>query len=94
MQYAQTFNHLCQYAGHHADTDARKRERFRRGLSTKLQERLNHVDSFNDLMNLAITQEDPIMAHRAEKKQKAPAGPSSAFAPRYRIVQNTSAAPS
>ena len=33
------------------------------------------------------------MAHHAEKKRKAPAGPSSASAPRYRIVQNTSAAP-
>jgi hypothetical protein len=29
MQYAQVFNHLCQYAGYHADTDARKRDRFR-----------------------------------------------------------------
>ena len=79
---------MCQYAGHHADTDAKKRERFRRGLGTKLQERLNlvRVDSFNDLVNLAITQEDLILAYRAEKKRKAPAGPSSASAPRYRIV--------
>ena len=29
LQYAQAFNHLCQYASHHADTDAKKRERFR-----------------------------------------------------------------
>ena len=96
LQYAQAFYHLCQYAGHHADTDAKKRERFRRGLSTKLQERLNlvHADSFNDLVNLAITQEDLIMAHHAEKKCKAPAGPSSASAPRYRIVQNTPTVPS
>jgi hypothetical protein len=28
-QYAQVFNHLCQYAGSHADTDAHKRDRFR-----------------------------------------------------------------
>jgi hypothetical protein len=35
MQYAQVFNHLCQYAGYHADNDARKRDRFRRGLNTK-----------------------------------------------------------
>ena len=72
LQYAQDFNHLCQYAGHHADTDAKKCERFRRGLTTKLQERLNLVraDSFNDLVNLAITQEDLIMAHRAEKSAR------------------------
>jgi hypothetical protein len=52
------------------------------------------ADTFNDLVNLAITQEDLIMAHRAEKKHKAPAGPSSASAPRYRIVQNIPTAPS
>jgi hypothetical protein len=38
MQYAQVFNHLCQYAGYHADIDARKRDRFRQGLNTKLKE--------------------------------------------------------
>jgi hypothetical protein len=36
------------------------------------------VDTYNDLVNLAITQEDCIMAHRAKKKRKALAGPSSA----------------
>ena len=39
LQYAQAFNHLCQYAGHHTNIDAKKREHFRRGLGTKLQER-------------------------------------------------------
>jgi hypothetical protein len=50
MQYAQVFNHLCQYTGYHADSDACKRDRFRRGLSTKLKERLNLVkaDNFNE----------------------------------------------
>jgi hypothetical protein len=47
MQYAQAFNHLCQYAGHHADIDARKRDRFHRGLNTKLKERLNLVRADN-----------------------------------------------
>ena len=91
LQYAQTFNHLCQYAGHHADTDAKKRDRFRRGLNTKLKERLNLVqpNTYNELVNMAITQEDCIAAHRAEKKRKAPTGPSSAQPPRYRLVQNT-----
>jgi hypothetical protein len=69
-QYAQVFNHLCQYAGPHADTDARKCDRFRRGLNTKLKEWLNLVkaDNFNELVNMAITQEDCIAAHRAEKE--------------------------
>jgi hypothetical protein len=91
LQYAQTFNHLCQYAGHHADTDAKKCDRFRRGLTTKLKERLNLVqpNTYNELVNLAITQEDCIAAHHAEKKRKAPTGPSSAQPPRYRLVQNT-----
>jgi len=80
LQYAQAFNNLCQYAGYHADTDAKRRDRFRRGLSTNLKERLNpiKVDTYNELVNLAITQEDCIMAHRADKKRKALAGPSSA----------------
>ena len=45
--------------------------RFRRGLNTKLRERLNTVraDTFNELVNLAISQEDCIVAHRAEKKR-------------------------
>jgi hypothetical protein len=92
MQYTQAFNHLCQYAGYHANTDAKKQDRFHRGLNTKLKERLNLVktDTFNELVNMAITQEDCILAHRAEKKQKIPTGPSSAQPPRYQLVQNTS----
>ena len=43
---------------------------------------------------MAITQENCIMAHRAEKKRKAPVGPSSAQPLRYRLVQNTPSAPS
>ena len=80
-----------QYAGHHADTDAKKRDRFRRGLNTKLKERLNLVqpNTYNELVNMAITQEDCIAVHRGEKKRKAPTGPSSAQPPRYRLVQNT-----
>jgi hypothetical protein len=73
LQYAQAFNDLCQYVGYHADSNE-NRDRFRRGLNTKLREHLNTVraDSFNELVNLAISQEDCIVAHRAEKKRKAP----------------------
>jgi hypothetical protein len=76
LQYAQAFNDLCQYAGYHADSDEKKRDRFRRGLNTKLRERLNTVraDSFNELVNLAISQEDCIVAHRAEKEEKGTNG--------------------
>jgi len=57
LQYAQVFNHLCQYVGHHVDTDAKKQDRFCRGLNTKLRECLNlvHPNSFNELVNMAIT---------------------------------------
>jgi predicted PolB exonuclease-like 3'-5' exonuclease len=80
LQYAQAFNDLCQYAGYHADSDEKKRDRFCRGLNTKLREHLNTVwaDSFNELVNLAISQEDCIVAHWAEKKRKAPMSATSA----------------
>jgi hypothetical protein len=69
---------------------AKKHDRFHRGLNTKLKERLNPIktDTYNELVNLAMTQEDCILAHREEKKRKAPAGPSSTQPPRYHLVQN------
>jgi hypothetical protein len=91
LQYAHAFNDLCQYAGYHADTDEKKREMFRRGLNTKLRDRLNIVraHSYNELVNLAISQEDCITARLAEKKRKTPmAGPSTQ--PQcFRIVSDT-----
>jgi predicted PolB exonuclease-like 3'-5' exonuclease len=80
LQYAQAFNELCQYAGYHVDTDEKKRDRFRRGLSTMLHDRLNTVkaNNYNELVNMAISQEDCITARQAEKKRKSPmAGPSA-----------------
>ena len=90
IQYVQAFNNLCHYAGYHADTDAKKRDRFRRGLCTKLKDHLNpiKVDTYYELVNLAITQEDCIMAHLVEKKRKAPAVHSSAPSQRYLLVQH------
>jgi hypothetical protein len=74
------------------DNDAKKQDRFRRGLNTKLKERLNLVraNTFSELVNMALTQEDCIVAHHAEKKRKNPIGPSSAQSSRYRVVPNTS----
>jgi hypothetical protein len=90
LQYAQAFNDLCQYAGYHADSDEKKRNRFRRGLNTKPPERLNTIqaNSFNELVNLAISQEDCIVAHWAEKKRKAPMLGPSAPPQSFRIVSN------
>jgi hypothetical protein len=91
LQYAQAFNHLCQYAGYHADNDAKKQDRFRRGLNTKLKEHLNliKVNTFSELVNMASTQEDCITAHRAEKKRRISTGPTGVQPSRYQFVQNT-----
>jgi hypothetical protein len=91
LQYAQAFNDLCQYAGYHADTDEKKRDRFRRGLGTKLRDRLNTVrtNSYNELVNMAISQEDCITARQAEKKRKTPVAGPSAQPQHFRIVSDT-----
>jgi hypothetical protein len=91
LQYAQAFNDLCQYAGYHADIDEKKRDSFRRGLSTKLRDCLNTVrdNSYNELVNMAISQEDYITACQAEKKRKTPMAGPSAQPQRFRIVSDT-----
>jgi hypothetical protein len=91
LQYAQAFNDLCQYAGYHADTDEKKRDRFRRGLSTKLCDRLNTVrtNNYNELVNMAISQEDCIIARQSEKKRKTLIAGPSAQPQRFRIVSDT-----
>ncbi|XP_072149504.1 uncharacterized protein [Setaria viridis] len=88
LHYAQAFNDLCRYAGYHADTDEKKRDRFRRGLSLELKERLNptKVDTYNELVNLAISQEDCMQALRADQKRKASAALPSPPARRFRMV--------
>jgi hypothetical protein len=91
LQYAQDFNDLCQYVGYHADTDEKKRDRFRRGLNTKLRDRLNTVraNNYNELVNMAISQEDCTTARQAEKKRKTPVAGPSAQPQRFRIVSDT-----
>jgi hypothetical protein len=90
LQYAQAFNHLCQYAGYHADSDAKKQDRFRRGLDTKLKEHLNLVkaNTFSELVNMALTQEDCITAHRAKKKRRISTGSTSVQPSWYQVDQN------
>jgi hypothetical protein len=69
----------------------KKRDRFKRGLSTKLRDRLNTVraNSYNELVNMAISQEDCITACQAEKKRKTHVAGSSAQPQRFRIVSDT-----
>jgi hypothetical protein len=78
-RYAQKFNSLCQYGGHHVDTDAKKMERFRDGLDGKLYERLNLLEpaNFHELMNKAISQEDAMKKAHGDKKRMSGFAPGS-----------------
>jgi hypothetical protein len=70
-QYTQKFNSLCQYGEHHVVTDAKKMERLRDGLKSELHERLNLLEpnSYHELVNKAISQEDAMMKVRKENKR-------------------------
>ena len=89
-EYAQVFNNLIQYAGYHVDSDPKKQDRFRRVLNTKLKDRLALVRpaTYNELVNLAIVQEDAITAHRADKKRKAPMMHPGASSQKYQVAPN------
>jgi hypothetical protein len=78
-RYAQNFNSLCQYGGHHVDTDAKKMERFRDGLDGKLYERLNLLEpaNFHELVNKAISQEDAMKKAHGDNK-RMPVSPQAA----------------
>jgi hypothetical protein len=56
-----------------------------------LHDRLNTVraNSYNELVNMAISQEDCITSHQAEKKRKTPVAGPSAQQQRFRIVSDT-----
>jgi hypothetical protein len=84
--YSKQFNHLAQYVLDQVDTDAKKKDRFIIGLSTKLQERLalNTGGTFQDFVSKVMIADDAIRAHKETKKRKAAAAPSSSAPPRYR----------
>jgi hypothetical protein len=71
--YVEKFNSLCQYGGHHVDTDAKKMGRFRDGLDGELYERLNFIEpnNFHELVNKAISQEDAMKKAQRDKKRQA-----------------------
>jgi hypothetical protein len=72
-QYAQKFNSLCQYGGHHVDIDAKKMERFRDGLDGDLYKRLILMEpnSYHELVNKAISQEDAMKKAQKDRKRQA-----------------------
>jgi hypothetical protein len=56
-----------------------------------LRDRLNTVraNSYNELVNMAISQEDCITARQVEKKRKTPVAGPSAQPQCFRIVSDT-----
>jgi hypothetical protein len=94
--YAQKFNSLCQYGGHHVDTDAKKMERFRDGLDGKLYERLNLLEpaNFHELVNKAISQEDAMKKAHGDKKRMPGFTPGSGTGKKFRFVKKNAPGPS
>ena len=78
MDYINKFNHLSQYAGIHVDTDEKK-DRFYRGLSYSLQEKLytGNYQTFGATMNATIAMEVLQRDSQAEWKRKRVATGSS-----------------
>jgi hypothetical protein len=94
-EYIQEFNNLAQYGSHHVDSDVKKAELFRKGLTIQLQDRLilSQNLSYNEIASAAIDQEGTMKACEAaeEKKRKSavsgPSGGSSSGAPlKYRMI--------
>jgi hypothetical protein len=95
-RYAQKFNSLCQYSAHHMDTDAKKIERFRDGLDDKLYQRLNLLEpeSFHELVNKAISQEDAMKKDHRDKKRSSGFASSSGTDKKFRFVKKNVPNPS
>ncbi|XP_066333768.1 uncharacterized protein [Miscanthus floridulus] len=79
IDYANKLNHLSQYAGIHVDTDEKKKDRFFRGLSYILQEKLytTNYQTFRAMMNVAIAMEGLQRDFQAQWKRKRVATGSS-----------------
>jgi hypothetical protein len=88
-RYAQKFNSLCQYGGHHVDTDGKKMERFHDELDGKLYERLNLLEPacFHELVNRAISQEDAMKKAHRDKKRPFGFAPDSGTNKKFRFVK-------
>jgi hypothetical protein len=95
-RYAQKFNSLCQYGGHHVDTDAKKMVRFRDGLDGKLYELLNmfELENFHELMNKAISQEDAMKKAHRDKKRPSGFAPSRRTNKKFHFVKKNVPNPS
>jgi hypothetical protein len=74
LDYTRQFNTLAQYGSYHVDTDEKKVNLYRVGLTIHLQERLMHLSnlSYNELASAAIDQERMMkaVAEAYEKKRE------------------------
>jgi hypothetical protein len=70
------------------DIDAKKKDRFMIGLSTKLQEcmALNTGGTFPEFVSNVMIVDDAIRAHKETKKRKVVSAPSGSAPSRYRTV--------
>jgi hypothetical protein len=95
-RYAQKFNSLCQYGGHHVDTNAKKMEKFRDGLDGKLYEHLNLLEpaNFHELVNKAISQEDAMKKAHGDNKRMSGFTPGSGTSKKFRFVKKEAPGPS
>jgi hypothetical protein len=71
-EYIKKFNYLTRYSTHHVDTDDKKIELFRKGLSLPLRGRLVrfHEMMFNALVSAVVEQEGTYIALLAEEEKK------------------------
>jgi hypothetical protein len=99
-EYIRKFNYLQQYGGYHVDTDEKKAELFRNGLSLQLQDRLVlHRDlSFDALVSVVIEQEglyQAVLAEEEKMRKRALLGRSEdsteGATPKYHLVYTPSA---
>jgi hypothetical protein len=96
FDYTRQFNTLAQYGSYHIDTDEKKANPYRVGLTIHLQERLVHLSSlsYNELASAAIDQEWMMKAvvEADEKKWKkmmpgsVGSGISSGAPPKYHMM--------
>jgi hypothetical protein len=94
-EYAKKFNALCQYGGHHVDNDAKKIERFRDGLHGDLYERLNlyEPNSYQDLVNKAISEEDAMSKAQKDRKRQAGFTTTGGSGKKFRLVKKGTQGP-
>jgi hypothetical protein len=71
------------------DTDKKKMDRFCEGLDGELYERLNliKIDSYPELVNLAISQEDAMKRAQQDRKRKINQASGGAQGKKFKFVK-------